>query len=216
MIAVFPLISLATFQFTLHEAGPSAVAAFVFILLIVGLSTAAFAAYRTRWRGGRIRVNRMNCVIYPRLRVGFIPWIFVSRRSSIDGTKKKIIMPWWELSIETDGERGSVHEDLRFICQFGWLTSRFRRRVWWAFGPLLFFEILRGIIHGGGSENSKAQVYGLLIIEIIYFIVLAYMMPFESTRFVVAPILMHSFFVSLSCFTCLGLAHASVNTPFTD
>lgn len=139
----------------------------------------------------------MNCMIYPRLRVGFIPWIFVSRRSSIDGTKKKIIIPWWELSIETDGERGSVHEDLRFICQFGWLTSRFRRRVWWAFGPLLFFEILRGIIHGGGSENSKAQVYGLLIIEIIYFIVLAYMMPFESTRFVVAPILTHSLFVSL-------------------
>lgn len=106
-------------------------------------------------------------------------------------------MPWWEWSIETDGERGSVHEDLRFIRQFGWLASRFRRRAWWAFGPLLFFEVLRGIFHGGGSGNSKAQVYGLLIIETIYFIVLAYMMPFESTRFVVAPIPMHSLFVSL-------------------
>ena len=215
LIAVFPLVSLATFQFTLHEAGPSAVAAFVFILLIVGLSTAAFAAYRTRWRGGRLRVNRMNLVIYPRLRASFIPWMVVSRRSSIDGTKKRIIMPWWGLAIETKGERGSVHEDFRFIRQFGWLASRFRRRVWWAFGPLLFFDFLRGIFHGGGSGSSKAQVYGLLIVETIYFIVLACMMPFESTRFVVAPILTHSLF-PLSCFTYLGLAHTSVNMFFVD
>ncbi|CUS13888.1 unnamed protein product [Tuber aestivum] len=182
LIAVFPLVSLATFQFTLHEAGPSAVAAFVFILLTAGLSAAAFAAYRARWRRGRVRVNRMNLVIYPQFKAGFIPWMVVSRRSSIDGTKRRIIMPWWELSIETDGERGSVHENLKFIRQFGWLTSRFRRRVWWVFGLLLFFEILRGILHGGGGGNSKAQIYGLLIVESIYFIVLAYTMPFESTR----------------------------------
>lgn len=136
----------------------------------------------------------MNLVIYPRLRASFIPWMVVSRRSSIDGTKKRIIMPWWELSVETNGERASVHEDFRFIRQFGWLASRFRKRSWWAFGPLLFFDFLRGVFHGGGSGNSKAQVYGLLMVEIIYFIVLAYMMPFESTRFVVAPILAHSLF----------------------
>ncbi|PWW78409.1 TRP-domain-containing protein [Tuber magnatum] len=212
LTAVFPLVSLATFQFTLHEPGPSAIGAFVFILLTVGLSAAALAAYRARWRGGRVRVNRTNLVIYPQVRAGFIPWMVVSCRSSIDGTKRRIIMPWWELTIEVDGERGSVHENLKFIRQFGWLASRFRRRSWWAFGPLLFFEILRGILHGGGSGNSKAQVYGLLIVETIYFIVLAYMMPFESTRLnVFAAYMLPTMRVSTLAILCVVLATPELN-----
>ncbi|CAZ80567.1 unnamed protein product [Tuber melanosporum] len=212
LIAAFPLVSLATFQFTLHEAGPSAVAAFVFTLLIVGLSTAAFAAYRTRWHGGRVRINRMNLVIYPQFKAGFIPWMVVSRRSSIDGTRRKIIMPWWKLSVETGGERGSVHENLGFIRRFGWLSSRFRRRVWWAFGPLLFFEILRGVFHGGGIGNPKAQVHGLLTVETIYFIVLAYMMPFESTRLnVFTAYMLPIMRISTLAILCVVLATPKLN-----
>jgi len=49
------------------------------------------------------------------------------------------------------------------------------------------------------------------MVEIIYFIVLAYMMPFESTRFVMAPIPSPP-----PSFTYLGLAHTSVNMSFVD
>lgn len=175
---------LATFQFTLKEPGPQAIAGIVFAIMVVGMFTAATYAYLHRWRGGKLRLVRESRVISFERRLGFLPWCRISKRNSTIVSQKSTptTIPWWELSIETHQERASVHEEDIFIRRFGWLSANFRRRRWWFFGPWLFYEFLRALFYGGGQENAKAQVFGLLAIEIIAFGVSALASPFESVR----------------------------------
>lgn len=181
-IAFFPIVLLATYQFTLKKTRPQGIAGVVFAAIVVGMFTAATHAYLHRLRGGKLRLIRGTRVISLERK---LPWCKISRRNTVTAAGPKpasAIIPWWKLSIETHQERVPVHQEDIFIRRFGWLSARYRRRRWWFFGPYLVYEFLRALFYGAGQENPKAQVFGLLALEVIAFGGLAFASPFQSVR----------------------------------
>lgn len=156
--------------------------------------TATICAYLHRLRGGKLRLTREIRVISLERKLGFLPWYKISRQNSVTAGSNPApsIIPWWKLSIETHQERPSVHKEDTFVRQFGWLSARYRRRRWWFFGPWLIYEFLRALFYGGGQKNSKAQVFGLLALEIAAFGILAIANPFQSVRSVYRQLRYHA------------------------
>lgn len=193
-IAFFPIVLLATFQFTLKQTRPQGIAGVVFAIIVLGMFTATIYAYLYRLRGGKLRLIRESRVISLERKLGILPWCKISRQNSVAAGSKLAppIIPWWKLSIETHQERASVHKEDIFVRQFGWLSARYRRRQWWFFGPFLAYEFLRALFYGGSLRNSKAQVFGLLGIEIIAFGILALANPFQSVRSVYRQLRYHT------------------------
>ena len=122
-----------------------------------------------------------------------IPWVTMTRESQQRGkampddptSDNKSIgsVRWWTVRyIDHDPQRVSIHEDVEYASKFGWLASRFRRTRWWFFAVWLIYEFIRACFYGGAAEHPKTQVFGLLIVEIIAFIGLIVLKPFEGHR----------------------------------
>lgn len=178
LISFFPIVLLATFQFTLKNTRPQGIAGVVFTAIVLGMFTATIYAYLYRLRGGKLRlIKESRLISFERL----LPWCSVT--AGPPSTIATIAtIPWWKLSIESYQERTSAHREDIFTRRFGWLSAKYRRRQWWFFGPWLVYEFLRALFYGGGQNNSKAQVFGLLTLEIIALSVLAFTSPFQSMR----------------------------------
>ncbi|KAH0613957.1 uncharacterized protein H6S33_005843 [Morchella sextelata] len=183
LIAFFPMMLLATFQFTLKVPGPQAIAAIVFMTLLVGVSAGIAHAYVIILRGGRLKSEKESRVISLERKFGFVPWCKISRQGSnaADQKPSPTLIPWWKLSIEKNQER-DIHDEETLVHQFGWLSARFRRRRWWFFGPWFLYEFIRALFYGGGQSNPRAQILGLLALEIIALGVSASASPFQSVR----------------------------------
>ncbi|KAH8153544.1 uncharacterized protein LAJ45_02357 [Morchella importuna] len=183
LIAFFPMMLLATFQFTLKVPGPQAIAAIVFMTILIGVSAGIAHAYVNILRGGRLKSERESRVISLERKFGFVPWCKISRQGSnaADQKPSPTLIPWWKLSIEKNQER-DIHDEETLVHQFGWLSARFRRRRWWFFGPWFLYEFIRALFYGGGQSNPRAQILGLLALEIIALGVSASASPFQSVR----------------------------------
>lgn len=185
LISFFPIVLLATFQFTLKNTRPQGIAGVVFTAIVLGMFTATIYAYLYRLRGGKLRLIKESRLISFERRLGFLPWCSITAGPKPPPSTIATIatIPWWKLSIENNNqERTSAHREDIFTRRFGWLSAKYRRRQWWFFGPWLVYEFLRALFYGGGQNNSKAQVFGLLALEIIALSVLAFTSPFQSMR----------------------------------
>lgn len=184
-IGFFAMMFLSMFQFTyLATPGPVAVACVVFLIMLVGIGGLAAYACFYRFKFG-------NCVSEPdRLNVEkkklmkMIPWYRLSRASRYPRVEDRVYVgsvKWWRVG-PLDGDGKSVHEDEDYTKKFGWLAGRFRRTRWWFFVVWLIYEFVRACFLAGASGNAMVQVFGLLTVEIIAFIGLIVLRPFEGQR----------------------------------
>ncbi|KAH0543204.1 hypothetical protein FGG08_002465 [Glutinoglossum americanum] len=187
VIGFFAMVFLAIFQFTLPGSiGAKAIAAIVFTAFLGGLVTIAIYACYYRLRFGRFQSepDRLN---FEGKRVGGIPW-FVTIRESQRGEKDSSrnftsSIPWWRIHfIDDDPQRTPVHEDEDYIGKFGWLAARFRRTRWWFFAAWLVYEFVRACLYAAARTNPMAQVFGLLVVEIVALMAIIACKPFESSR----------------------------------
>ena len=92
-------------------------------------------------------------------------------------------VPWVKIVYtDNDPQRVTVHEDEDYIKKYGWLAARFRRTRWWFFAVWLIYEFVRACFYGGAAGHPLTQVFGLLTVEIIAFVGLVVMKPFEGAR----------------------------------
>ncbi len=84
--------------------------------------------------------------------------------------------------INVDPSRPTVHQDEAYIKSFGWLSARYRRTRWWFLAYYVCYQFGRACFLGLGTMNPMAQVYGLLVFEVVAFIVVVNLDPFESSR----------------------------------
>jgi Transient receptor potential (TRP) ion channel len=181
------MVFLAMFQFTLPGfAGAKSIAAITFIAFFGGLlAVATYACYcRLRFGHYESKPDRLN---FKRKMVWRVPWFVAlreSQRTEKDAdTTFNSSMPWWRIHfIDDDPERTPVHEDEDYISKFGWLAARFRRTRWWFFAAWLVYELVRACFYAGAQADPRAQVFGLLVIEIIALIAIINCKPFESSR----------------------------------
>ncbi|KAL8732383.1 MAG: hypothetical protein Q9166_002781 [cf. Caloplaca sp. 2 TL-2023] len=188
VIGFFMIVYLALFQFTYKgSAGVTAIAALVFIIFFIGLSSAAGYAcyYRLRFGSYTIKRDRMHFEMTKTL--GFLPWIgfgLESQRSEKAQPRSSVgSMPWWKIQyVDEDAQRLDVQKDEDYLKKFGWLSARFRRTRWWFFAFWFTYEFVRACFYGGAAGHPMTQVFGLMVVEFIALITIVVLRPFEGAR----------------------------------
>jgi Transient receptor potential (TRP) ion channel/ML-like domain len=187
-ISFFMFMFLTMFQFTLGgSAGVLAIAAIVLCLLLLGMAGAAGHALYYRLRSGKYvsEPDRLN--VERRKVCGILPWYSVARGSTVKEKEASTVsvcsLPWWRIHFVSGNPDGpSIHEDEDYTRRCGWLASRFRRTRWWFFAFWLVYEFVRACFYGGAAGHALIQVFGLLIVEIIAFVAVIIIKPFEGKR----------------------------------
>ena len=187
-IAFFMMIFLTLFQFVYKgSTGVIAIAVIVFLVFFVGMIGVAGYALYCRLRYGKYSRSPDRIHVERTKALGFVPWIDLSREShrseKINPKPSVGSLPWWKIShTDQDSERPMVHEDVGYIQKFGWLSARFRRTRWWFFALWLVYEFVRACFYGGAAGQPLTQVFGLLVVEVIAWIFIISMKPFEGAR----------------------------------
>ncbi|KAK7416992.1 hypothetical protein QQZ08_011790 [Neonectria magnoliae] len=188
-IAFFAMMMLTTFQFSLRAAaGPTAVAAIVFIMFL-GLAGFAVYACFVRVRHGKYELVPDTLRLEQGKLFKTIPFVAATRESSIgeeeQADKPRLYgsIPFFRIRFtDNDPNRPSPNEDVDYIKRFGWLSGRYRRTRWWFFAAYLVYQFVRACFIGGGSQNPLAQVFGLFVFELFSLVAIIKLKPFEGAR----------------------------------
>lgn len=169
-ISFFAIMTLKMFQFSLREpAGPTAIAAIVWIVFLVGVGGLTVYACYSRLRRGQFEVCRDTIRFERGTLFNKIPFIAATRASQLrqDETAQKPYlfgaMPFFRVKYtDREPDRATVHHDETFIKRFGWLAARYRRTMWWFPAAYIGYLFVRACFVGGGARSPLAQVFGLL------------------------------------------------------
>lgn len=187
-ISFFAIVTLALYQFNAKApAGAQAVAAVVLIIFLVGMVGLAAYACRTRTRAGRVEVRR-DCIHFRQAKLfGKVPFSVPVLQSTLQKRGLEVPatrgLPWIQVRhLDDDPSRATVHQDEKYLATFGWLSARYRRTRWWYFAYYLGYLFFRACFVGGAVDSPLVQVYGLLMYEIVAFVIVAILSPFEGAR----------------------------------
>jgi hypothetical protein len=194
-IGFFPIMFLTIFQFTYGTSpGAKGIAAIIFLIFFIGMPAVAGYAYWYKvtfvgTNSGRRHEHGMLMGKIP------VPTQLIPKRNTQAGviertpseTKPTSFPLWKRMTSSGDihepvNESRSIHDDEQYTKKFGWLAARFRRTRWWFFSAWLFYEFLRAVFYGAASGYAQAQVFGLLVVEILAFGLIVWMKPFEGQR----------------------------------
>jgi hypothetical protein len=187
LIAFFMVMTLTLYQFSYGgTTGIIAIAAIIFIIFFLGILGVAFYACYFRLKFGKY-ASSPDRVHFQRKKVmKILPWYRTVRQSAMDEEEKSKAaggIPFFRVHyVDGDKERQSVHEDEDYTKRFGWLSSRFRRTRWWFFTFWVVYQFLRACFIGGARANPQAQVFGILVVEVIAFIAIIWLNPYEGSR----------------------------------
>ncbi|KAI1007844.1 hypothetical protein K3495_g383 [Podosphaera aphanis] len=187
-IAFYMVMTLTLYQFSYGgRAGPIIIAALVFVIFFIGCLTTSYYAcfYQSQFDGLEKKPEDLSF----RLRK------LVNRLSSFS-TDHENSMQEREISKATansssslklnsiigDSEHQTLHRNSDYIRRFGWLSARYRRTKWWFFVVWIVYQFVRACFVGGAREYPTAQVAGLFLWELISFILIAIINPFEGVR----------------------------------
>lgn len=186
-IAFFVMMTLTLFQFSYGgKAGPIAIAVIVFVIFFLGaIGLAAYACfYRVKFGKYESSPDRVH---FQRKKVmKFIPWYRTMRESSMEEEDKANSagsISFFQIKfVHNDSENQSVHENAHYTKRFGWLSARYRRSRWWFFAFWVVYQFVRACFIGGARASPTAQVFGIFVWELIAFIAIVTINPFEGAR----------------------------------
>jgi len=193
-LAWFAIMFYTIFEFSYQSsAGVKVVAALVFVVFFVGTFSAVLDAYIFRASQSAAAANGGN-LDRP---AGRIQRLFASLRllnpRKAEGEKSISVSGPLRRWNELGREPSSIHEDEEYIRKFGWLSARFRRSRWWFFGAWTLYEFIRACFYAGASGHPMTQVFGLLVVEILAFIMVVWAQPFEGKRLNILVVYLLSF-----------------------
>lgn len=183
-IGFFMLTFVSMFQLTYLKSPKSiAIACAVFLMVVIGIGTAAGLTCYYKIRKGKYGCERDTLVIEMTTAWKILPWLKLYTRREPPPSEDESYsgsIPW--LTVRSATVDKSHHEDEEFIFSFGWLASRYRRTRWWFFAVWLVYEFIRAGFIAGASSQPLAQVFGLLVVDITAFVALIYLRPFQGQR----------------------------------
>lgn len=189
LLAVFGVImTLIFYQFSIGgSAGAKALTAILFVLFLFGIGGLATYACHLRLKSGQYSVQKDRILVIRDKWLRVIPLVSFVRLSTLKETElpggQIGSIPFIQLlDHDGDGDHVTMHEEKAFAKRFGWLSARYRRTRWWFYGCNLLYQLVRAVFVGGAVASPEAQVYGLLIFEVIALVVFAKLRPFEGRR----------------------------------
>jgi transient receptor potential (TRP) ion channel len=184
-IAFFMMMFLTIFQLT-YDGAPAAIAIAAIVFAIFFLGTFAICGYAChyRFRVGTWVSEPDRFFIERTKAFGVLPWFKLHSGCKVRDSTKVFSgsIPGWRLSHDPQPNQIPVHEDEDYIRKFGWLTSRFRLSRWWFFMFWIVYEFVRACFFAGASGHALIQVYCLLVVEIVAFVVILKLKPYEGQR----------------------------------
>ncbi|KAI1803683.1 TRP-domain-containing protein [Daldinia bambusicola] len=187
-IAFFSTTTLAMFQFAIRgSAGPTAIAAIVFAILLVGMGGLVLYALHFRLRFSTFSMDPDRILLRRGKMLGYLPCLIPQRLSQLKeeelGEKPAGSLPFIRLHfVDNDPSRKNVHQDEVYVKRFGWLSARYRLSRWWFFAAWLLYQFIRGCFLGGGTGSPLAQVFGLFIVDVLALVIIAALNPYEGQR----------------------------------
>lgn len=189
LFASFTMITtLAFYQLSFDgTAGTKALAAVFFLAFLLGLGVIAAHACYIRLKGGNYDIQVDRLLLISRKKFGFVSYLVPVRMSTLEKYEQLdnpvVSIPWFQIHFhDNDPDRITVHQDEPYVQRYGWLSARYRRTRWWFFAVYLAYQLFRAGIVGGGSSTPMAQVYLLLVYDILAFFVILKIDPFEGRR----------------------------------
>jgi hypothetical protein len=186
-IAFFMMMTLTLYQFSYGgKAGPIAIAVIVFLIFFFGAIGLATYACFYRMKFGKYESSPDRVHFQRKKVMKFIPWYHAVRESSMedeDKAKSAGSISFFKIKfVDNDSELQSVHENDHFTKRFGWLSARYRRSRWWFFAFWVVYQFVRACFIGGARASPTAQVIGIFVWELIAFITIVLINPFEGAR----------------------------------
>lgn len=187
-IAIFPIMTLALYQFTIGDgASAVAVAAVVFIIFLAGTSFVIWKALHARFREGKFALASDRILLRPTRLFGVVPFVGPVRLSQLKESefakKPRGSLPWlWLHFIDGNPGRANAHQDEPYIIRHGWLSARYRLSRWWYFACWAAYQLVRACFLGGAAGSPLAQVFGFFMVEILAFVVLCALNPYQGQR----------------------------------
>lgn len=189
LFAAFTMImTLASYQLSLDgSAGTKALAAVFFLAFLLGLGILAAHACYIRLKGGNYGVHHDRILLVRRKKFNLVPYLAPVRMSTLEKSEQLdnqvISLPWVQFHYhDNKPDRVTVHQDEVYVQRFGWLSARYRRTRWWFFAVYFAYQLFRAAIVGGGSSTPTVQVYLLLVYEVLAFLMILIIDPFEGRR----------------------------------
>ncbi|ROW10212.1 hypothetical protein VMCG_01672 [Cytospora schulzeri] len=179
------MLTLAFYQSSFGgSSGVKAIAAIVFLLFLLGIGGLAAHAYHSRLKHGHYSVRQDRILFVRGTILKVVPWVKFALVKEVEVLEKRIgTLPFIRIDYQDDDpNRIDANQDQAYVKRFGWLSARYRRSRWWFFGCYLVYQLIRAALVGGASTTPLAQVYGLLVFEILSFIVFVKLDPFEGQR----------------------------------
>ena len=210
LIAFFMMMTLTLFQFSSGgKGGVLAIATIVFIVFFGGILGVTLYACYSRLQSGKYTSESDRIHFQHKTVMKVIPWFKTVRESSLghgeNKTKSAGSVSFFRLHfVSSDPDSKSVHQDESYIKRFGWMSSRFRRTRWWFTAVWVIYQFVRACFIGGARGNPTAQVFGIFVWEIIAFVAIAMINPFEGARNTALAVYM----LGLSKVTTAGLSIA--------
>ncbi|KAI1141010.1 TRP-domain-containing protein [Hypoxylon sp. FL0543] len=187
-IAFFSITTLAMFQFAIHgSAGPTAIAAVVFVIFVIGMGGLVLCALRARLRFGTFSLDPDRIILRRGKVFGSLPCVAPVRLSQLreaELAEKPVgSLPFvrWHF-VDDDPSRRSAHQDEPYIKRFGWLSARYRLSRWWFFALWLMYQFIRACFLGAAAGSPLAQVFGLFIVDVLALVFIAALNPYEGQR----------------------------------
>ncbi|KAL1960499.1 hypothetical protein VTO42DRAFT_7798 [Malbranchea cinnamomea] len=186
-IGFFMMSFLTLFEFSLAASSAvRGIAAITFLVLLVGLGLIIGSpiTYQLRegsatelYRRDRMFIIKENSRIFPVLRK-------TGSTENVDESARIIAsFPWFTICcLESRPNGQPVHMDKYFVAKCGWLTSRFRFKVWWFCVLWVLHDFIRACVLAGTIAHPERQVIGILALETIAVFFMVWLRPFESTR----------------------------------
>jgi len=187
-IAFFMMMTLTLYQFSYGgKAGPIAIAVILFLVFFAGGLGVAFYACFYRVKFGQYKSSPERVHFKQKKIMKFIPWVTTVRESQLEEserTKTAASVSFFKLDfVGNDAEgQNNVHENAAYTKRFGWLSARYRRTRWWFFAFWVVYQFVRACFIGGARGSPNAQVYGIFVWEIIAFVAVVKINPFEGAR----------------------------------
>ncbi|EEP81140.1 predicted protein [Uncinocarpus reesii 1704] len=186
-INFFFLSFLALFQLKLGGSkAVVAIAATTLAIVSIGLLGVSGYALHFRLRGGKLTYDKKTCYLQKTYIHKVVPWYRLVRDDvspEDDPDIKAIRLPCYTLRYRPSAsERDHIHTDCNFLLRFSWLSARYRSNRWWFFSLWVLYDLARAGFLGAAAPSGMIQVFGLLCLELISVILIAWAKPFEATR----------------------------------
>ena len=188
LIAFFMMMTLTLFQFSSGgKGGVLAIATIVFIIFFGGILGVTLYACYSRLRSGKYTSESDRIHFQHKTVMKVIPWFKTVRESALGNNENKTksagSVSFFRLHfVSSDPDSKGIHQDESYIKRFGWMSARFRRTRWWFTAVWVIYQFVRACFVGGARGNPTAQVFGILVWEIIAFVSIIMINPFESAR----------------------------------